>query len=341
DAATFLIFRDAVTGLEHLHRSRTLAADGVRLELEAYTCHVFLDWREVIDDGARSWHTLAERLGGRGVPSVQEAMLMLILQPVHAALRAVLDPALLASLLAGTTTPADAGHRVQTFLGAARDLAKRRADVTIAAFRGDVVGAVQAFEKRVNAAMNLLAVEARFTSAWPSDIRALFDPHDVSALGAILGWCALDALGRACDPTNAAESAARLFDSLRLRGILAEAVERLGLDGEECWRAAARVRVALAHAPSARGGALATAARAPALDWLRDQDAAWLTGVHEYEGVQYFVKEPFERLVWWRALGILLDLAADASASLQAVRGLERDIAEAIEAGAVGGSRLP
>jgi len=45
--------------------------------------------------------------------------------------------------------------------------------------------------------------------------------------------------------------------------------------------------------------------------------------------------------VWWRALGVLLDLAADASASLQAVRGLERDIAAAIEAAAVGGYRLP
>jgi len=200
---------------------------------------------------------------------------------------------------------------------------------------------VQAFEKRADAAMNLAALEAHFTSPWPSDARALFDPHDAAALGAILGWCALEALGRAYDPGNPAECATRLFDSLRLRGALAEAGKRLDLEGEECWRAAARVRVAFAHAPSAPGAPLSTAARAPALNWLRDQDAAWLAGVHEHQGVQYFVKEPFDRLVWWRALSALLSLAADASPSPQALRGLERDIAAACEAAAVAGYRLP
>ena len=42
----------------------------------------------------RPWSALAERLAGRGVPSLDEAMLMLLLEPVHAALRAVLDPGL-------------------------------------------------------------------------------------------------------------------------------------------------------------------------------------------------------------------------------------------------------
>jgi glycosidase len=341
DAARFLIFRDAVTGLEYLHRSRALAAEGLRLELEAYTCHVFLDWREVVDDGARPWEMLVERLGGRGVPSVHEAMLMLVLEPVHAALRAVLDPVLVASLAAGTATRVDAGHRVRAFLGAVDDLAKRGTDATIEEFRGDVGRVVQAFEKRADAAMNIAALEARFTSPWPSDARALFEPHNVAALGALLGWCALEALGRAYDPANAAEVAARLFDSLRLRGVLAEAEKRLGLEAEECWRAAARVRVALAHAPWPPGTAPETAIPTPALDWLRDPDAAWLTGVHESQGVQYFVKEPFERLVWWMTLPALLGLAADASPSPQAVRTLERDIAAIMEAAALAGYRLP
>jgi hypothetical protein len=341
DAARFLICRDAVTGLEYLRRSRALADEGLRLELEAYTCHVFLDWREVVGDGVRPWDTLAERLGGRGVPDVHEAMLMLMLEPVHAALRGVLDPALVASLMSGAPSRAGAGDRVRAFLAAAHDLAKRSADVTLGEFRGDVGSAVQAFEKHVDAVMNIAALEARFASPWPSAARALFEPHDAAALGALLGWCALEALGRACDPANAAESGARLFDSLRLRSILAEAEGRLGLEGEECWRAAARVRVALAHAPAAPGGERTPAGRAAALDWISDPDAAWLTGVNEYQGVRYFVKEPFERLVWWMALPALRDLAADPSPSPQAVRALEHDIAGFMKAAAVAGYRLP
>ena len=339
DAARFLICRDVVMGLEYLHRSRALADEGLRLELEAYTCRVFVDWREVVGDGVRPWDALAERLGGRGVPNVHEAMLMLLLEPVHVALRAVLDPALVASLLSGTPARADAADRVRAFLAAAHELAKRGSDVTLVEFRGDEESALQAFEKHVDAVMNIPALEARFGAPWPSDARALVAPHNAAALGALLGWCALEALGRACDPANAAESAARLFDSLRLRVVLAEARGAARPRGRGMLagrRACARRARSRAVGPG-RGPAPVRAA----LDWIRDPDAAWLTGVNEYQGVRYFVKEPFERLVWWMALPALLDLAAAASPSPQSVRALERDITAFMKAAAIAGYRLP
>ena len=42
DAANFVAARDSVTGLEYLYRARDLAEKGMRLELGAYKCHVFL-----------------------------------------------------------------------------------------------------------------------------------------------------------------------------------------------------------------------------------------------------------------------------------------------------------
>jgi glycosidase len=341
DAARLLVCRDAVTGLEHLHRARALADEGLRLELEAYTCHVFLDWREIVDDGARPWGTLAARLAGRGVPSVDEAMRLLLLEGVHEALRALLDPALVASVASRPETGRrEAADRLRAMLTEARELSKRSADVTGGEARGDIEGAVRAFEERLAAAPRVAALEARLPSPWPPDVRALVATGTGAALGPILAWAALEALGRAHDPSNATEAAARLFDALRLRGVLAGALERLGLEGEECWRAAARVRVALAHARSAPAGAAARTP-APALDWLGDPDVAWLTGVNEYQGVRYFVKEPFERLVWWRALPALLRLAADPAPSPEALRALERDVAAHMEAAAAAGYRIP
>jgi glycosidase len=349
DAARFLICRDVVTGLEYLHRSRTLADEGLRVELEAYACRVLLDWRDVIDDGAWPWAILAERLSGRGVPSLHAEMLMLVLEPVHAALHAVLDPALLASLGSDsrsarrgmTASLAEASDRVRAFLGRAGDFAKRTADPTVEEFRGDVGDAVCAFEARLEAALNVASLETRFASPWPSEARALFQSQSAPALGVILAWSALEALGRVCDPSNASEAAVRLFDALRLREVLAGAMGRLGLEGEECWRASARVRVVLAHASAAPSAALATFPRARPLEWIHDPDAAWLTGVHEYQGVQYFVKEPFERLVWWMALPALLRLASEASPSAQAVRALERDISAYLQAATGVGYRVP
>ena len=73
--------------------------------------------------------------------------------------------------------------------------------------------------------------------------------------GTLLAWCALEALGRACDPAEPDRAAVRLFESLRLREPMADAIAALGLEGEERWRAAARVRAAFAHAVWAPGAA--------------------------------------------------------------------------------------
>jgi len=322
DGAAFLVCRDAVTGLEHLHRARAVAESGLRLELEAYTCHVFLDWREVADDGTRPWAALADRLGGRGVPSVDEAMRLLLLEPVHDAFRALLEP-----------DADDLAARLRAFLVETRALAVRYPDVTGSPLRGDVDAAEELFASRLGAARRLPALEPRFESAWPAPARAVLAPRG-GALGGILAWAALEALGTLVAPTDPAGAAGRMFDALRLRPVVAEAAARLGVEGEDAWRVAARVRLALAHARSA------PAAGPPRLDWLGDADAAWLTGVHEYGGKRYFVQEPFETLVWWMALPALLTLAGDTSPSRGAVRGLERDIAARLQAAAAAGYRL-
>jgi hypothetical protein len=258
----------------------------------------------------------------------------------------VLDPALVGSVAShsstgrGDETPsvADAASRVEAFLGAVRELGKRRPDITGGQFRGDIGKAVHVFETRLDAALKLSALEARFEVPWPRDIRALFAVESAPALGAILAWCALEALGVFCDPSNAPDSAARLFDGLRLRGVQADAMGRLGVDGEDCWRVAARVRVALAQARSAPGAVAAIPALA--LDWLADPDAAWLTGVNEYQGTRYFVRESFERLVWWLALPALLRLAG-AAPSVRDLRALEQDIAAYMQAAVAAGYRIP
>jgi len=226
---------------------------------------------------------------------------------------------------------------MRTFLDEVSDLARRRPDITTGNFRGDIAKAVHVFETRLHAALKLAEVEARLESPWPRDTHALFAVESRPARGAVLAWSAIEALGLFCDPSNATDSAARLFDDLRLRGALAEAMQRLGVEGEECWRVAARVRVAFAlarYAPGADAGDASVT-----LGWLRDPDAAWLTGVNEYEGARYFVRESFERLVWWLALPRLLRLAVDAS-PLE-IRALERDVAASMRAAAAAGYRAP
>jgi glycosidase len=345
ETATCLACRDTVTGLQHLHRSPAVAEKGLHFVLEAYECHVFLDWREVVDDEAHPWTVLADRLGGRGVSSLDEVMLGLRLEPVHGALHALLDPALLESLTAtagtgrgaATDSLAEASRRARAFLVEATTFARRSPEVTGGTLSGDVERAVRTFRARLDAALKLPALEARFESPWPRQARVLL-AGEREALGGILGWAALEALGRVGGASNVSAAAARLFDALRVRGVLAEAAARLGLEGDDAWRAAARVRVAFAHARSAPAGGLAV--QPPTFDWLGDPDAGWLADVNEFEGVRYFVKESFEGLLWWMALPALLTLVAPPSLSRGPVVALEREIAARMQAAAAVGYRV-
>jgi len=84
DSNTFCLFRDQLTGLEYIRSSRQLCESGMYVELGAYKCHVFLAFREVQDDVHHQYARLATYLDGRGVPSIDEALREVFLQPVHA-----------------------------------------------------------------------------------------------------------------------------------------------------------------------------------------------------------------------------------------------------------------
>ena len=100
------------------------------------------------------------------------------------------------------------------------------------------------------------------------------------------------------------------------------------------------MRVAFAHASSAPAVAGVTGSSAPAFAWLLDPDAAWLVGLHEHEGDRYFVKEPFEALLWWMALRPLLALAGASDRRPEAIRTLARQISACGRAAAAAGYRL-
>ncbi|HZU22883.1 MAG TPA: alpha-amylase family glycosyl hydrolase, partial [Terriglobales bacterium] len=227
DPAQYVIFRDAVTGLEHLHRSVSLAEQGMHIELGGYRYHVFLDWRDVRDDGTRRWGALCDRLQGRGVSSVEDELRMMDLEPVHSALHALLDRSIITEFVVALQgqsqhedrlRPADrspaedgarlapatqlASRRVSEFLLEARRFVQSSAGHAIGVaelgdFRGDREAALRRFEQRVRAAARLPLLEQEFSGAWPAEACAVLpsvhgDREDAHAIWAtLLAWAAL------------------------------------------------------------------------------------------------------------------------------------------------------
>jgi hypothetical protein len=300
------------------------------------------------------------------------------LEPVHLALRALLDPRVVSALAAPSRSDdaeaalASAERHVTTLLEEARRFLHRRSVPSGAASEPSAaIGeAVREFGRRVRAARGIAALEREFQSPWPVEAREVLPTAEAGPPGAsraaatapetpgaasaarsggaprtpraalwgtVLAWCAVEAVARLSGPAGPAQTGVRLFDTLRLRRPMAEAFEVLGLDGEERWRAAARLRVSFAEAHRVATQPATGVARIPGP--RLDPDVAWLIGVHEAQGTVYYVKEPFERLLWWLALPALLALAAE-PLDRDAVRALEREIAARARAAAEAGYRL-
>lgn len=361
DSSMFVACRDAVTGLEYLHRAGEVAAKGLHLQLDAYKCHVLLDWRDIRADGVRPWSELCDILGGHGVPSIEDALAALELKPVHEALCSLLDPAITREFSdavipepreeeevpAGDkpdrtleAITADLGGRVRLLLN--ETLLYRKAKV-----EKDVIdGAVRDFEGRLAVAAKVPGLERYFSAPWPDEARDVLPtvPPKANVAGlwcTVVAWAALEALGNIFGPADSESEATNLFDVLRLRAPMAEMFAKSGLKGDARWQAAARVRAAFADvswAPLVTAPSMRTTV-AP-LSWLHDPDIRWLIGVHEHEGARYFNKELFERLLWWMALRSLMRAAAGPEPNLEELHALEKRLQLRIKTASDAGYRV-
>ncbi len=268
-----IAWRDSLTGLEYLRSANELSERGINLNLHAYQCHVFLDWRELHASAEKPWDRLCSQLNGRGVPNLDDALVNLELRPVHDALRQQLDPAvvrLLADLAEHPKAPSAkvnktlelqrrefsemAWARCQIFLREAQIAYASRiagaAKLTGAAQPIDPALLATAFHQRLSAVLHIPAIEAQFAEPWTIAARRVLpssSPQFAAAAmwGPVFGWCVLELLAQSINVENSEQVALDLFDRLRLREPFAHAFAALGFEHEESWRAAARIKVLL------------------------------------------------------------------------------------------------
>ncbi|HEU5400061.1 MAG TPA: alpha-amylase family glycosyl hydrolase, partial [Terriglobales bacterium] len=223
DGAMYVAFRDAASGLEFLHRQRDVAERGLHLSLGAYKTHVFLEWRDIRDDGTRPWGALCDALAGQGVSSLDDSLRALELKPVHDAVTALLDARLVQSIAdiavqetpkskpslsavkAKSAIPAD-GNREQTFaavkhlFGVVLSEVKRFA----ATSAGEAAGLRPArdwrpgkedpsdlFIQRITAALRLPAELAQFDKALSEQLPVVFPVAREAIAMALPHWGAV------------------------------------------------------------------------------------------------------------------------------------------------------
>jgi glycosidase len=379
DRGSTVAYRDSISNLEFLKRAWEIADHGIRLELHAYQHHVLLDWRELRPTAEKPWDRLCDLLAGRGVPSIEEALIALELRPVHDALRSALDPATVHMLADLAELPPDPGAPSEKMSGRAQSAFFERAWSATAKMIAAAIPAyakmtssdklldpqhaasmAPVFRKLVRGASKLASLEALFPSKWNAEARRMLPSANpqlpsTALWGPVLAWCVLQVLAEGVDADNAESTAVDLFDRLRLREPIAQAFHALGLEGEDGWRAAARLKTLLLiqcetcraprtpkkqPSPTAKPRAIET----PSADALivperlwGDPDICWLTGAHVSDEHTYLVRERYEELLWWVQLPALFRMATTSapqrSQALEISRKLETALATLESAG--------
>jgi hypothetical protein len=286
DQAAFVAFRDARTGLESIRSSADLHRRGLHVRLDAYGAHVFWEFREIRDGVAGQWARLAARLGETAVPSLDDAMRELQLEPVHAPLRAVFAGGLVGAALDGGTREADLDElerRFRTFLAAV---------ATATGVAGDP--GIVAANVRARAAALLRPAGNRPDGVVTEGELARQDRT------VLLGWIAFAQMGALAPAADVAATSRAWYDELRLRGPFAAGLRETGLDEGAAWSVADLVGVLLAlPRPSAIGRPARTADARLVDAWLADSGIRTAMGINTWEGVEYLDRDRFETILRW------------------------------------------
>ncbi|HSU18114.1 MAG TPA: alpha-amylase family glycosyl hydrolase [Acidobacteriaceae bacterium] len=341
DESLILRYRDHARGLEYLRRASDIHRYGLTIDLRGYQYAVLLDWRELHSSAEQPWDRLCDTLHGTGVYDLDQAMSRLRLQPMHEALAHALHPGALRQIaeLARDRMRSDqaaAQHDGDGAKGATKHPRKHEAG-SEELLLGDWLQTADAFAWRaaeilepksapefvrsfrealldvLHAALRLPGLESGFSTAWPAAVGTLLPSCEPGAplertWAPVLAWAMLHSLPTTTDPTEG-------FDQLQLREALGAIFSTAGFEGEDTWRAAARVHVLLAHGEQP----LENIVSSPRF-W-EDADVRWLASVNESEGKTWFNQEATSELLAWMALPALLKaaVAEDAKAELGSI----------------------
>ena len=323
---TFTIFQDHVTGLEYIRSSQELFDRGLYVELGAYKCQVFLDFREVRDEESRQYAQLTAHLDGRGVPSIDEALREMLLQPVHRPFRELVNAGMFGRLVhARVTEPGgqiDAGLMDEVEQKTAhllREIA-RMADGggRIENDEPRVAAVAREIRLKLEAVLQLSTLTSRFPLPrsrkykWAAQYLQARLRDDPAAWPTLLGWLFTHALGKVIGETDWEQTSRRWSDDLLLGKIIASALRDLGSDEGAAWHAVKTIEVLTTHQRWFEMQTPKTKRAHHVLnEWLRDDDVQQFLQVNRHRGVLWFNREAFDQLLWWMLLVATTAISSD------------------------------
>jgi glycosidase len=327
DHAYYCIFRDNVTGLEYIRRSRELCGKGLYVELGAYQYHVFIDFREVRDNQWHHYAQIANSLNGRGVPSIEEAFKEMLLQPLQNAFKELVNADMLRRLMEARITQPQ-GQLDQILV---EEIEKKMINLLreIKQFSGgreDESTIGRELRRKLEAILYLPIITSRYPQLQPKGVKAAAEylhkkmTDSAYTWATLFSWLFVHALGKVVNPKDFAGQSRTWIDECGLGKTIFGVLRDLGLEETAARSSLAVIKLLTGHQrwfevkPSDQKRAYAILE-----SLLKESEVQQFLQVNRYNDIWWFNKEAFEEMLWWLMVGAALTIGSDPLRPVNAV----------------------
>ena len=320
----FTIFRDQVTGQEYIRNNQQIHDQGLYLELSAYKYHVFMDFRQVVDNQWGQYAQLADYLDGRGVPSIEETLKEIILQPIHFSFQELTSADMLKRTLTyrqknmakeGTEILAEIEQKEIHLLSEIDNLAKAGRDKeALANVTAETSRKVQAILELPDWYKSSIKHSRRYVKAAAKLIQFDLGLEDLNHTNwyVLLGWAYTHNLGRIMGEEEAIERSRSWIDEWLLGRIFTRSLQELGTSETEALNSIVMIKILIRQQQwfesiHPKNQSAYTLLRS----LLQDEDVRHFLQVNRYQNVLWFNKEAFEQLLGWLVTIAVINLQSD------------------------------
>jgi len=325
---TFVIFRDHMTGLEFIRPSIEISEKGLFVELDAYKYHVYLDFRQINDDGYQSYRHLCDRLNGRGVPNIQDALRELLLQPVQNPFREICNPGyfnyLFSQRLDGKITAvpepllAEARQKMEGLLQGIQFLTS---------FSQNQSEIIDHLSTSLKIALSLNKLETLSSKPSGKKSKAALD-YLKTGLSAndhrwlvLFGWLFVHDLGRMASDTGYDYQSQSWLDEWQFGKIMSGTFKAITMDEPASWWMSGTVHMLVGQ----QNWAISCSDKSDKEileSWLSEEEVQRFLKVNRYKNILWFNKESFEEFLWW--MGVLVLFKVNENANLTETEKVEQ-----------------
>jgi glycosidase len=318
---TFVIFRDHISGLEYIRNNHEMHEKGLYVELGAYRCQVFLDFRQV---QGHQYAQLAAQLNGRGVPSIDEAFRELVLEPVLGPFRELVNADLFRRVRESASQPTsdalldEIEYKTARLLQAAAQIVNPQQPVS--GLQSPSPSLAPELCLKLESLLRIHTLPDRFPMPrsrkykWGIDYLTAGLASDPASWPTLLGWLSVHLLGKVTGELDYERTSRAWIDEWLLDRVVAGVLHGLGVDVGTAWHRVLLIKLLTSHQ---RWFEIETSKTKRARDilrlWLDDDDVTRFLQVNRHNDVLWFNKEAFEQLLWGMFAVATIAISADPS----------------------------